>query len=221
MSQYTNDAAYTAVRTETAFGIIAVFIAVYLLILALVAVNYVFASIGLYKIAKRRALSHPFLAWIPIANLWIMGGIAQEYDERNGIKRNWKLALLLPMVISLVAMGVFFAFAVIMAILVTMVTAELLIVPFIVFYIIYFVLLISFMVYSVIYYISFFKLFESIVPHKALKYMILSFIVPLGHGICLYRARNEGYSVEAESTDTPVTAIPNQEAEQSVDSDGE
>ena len=102
-----------------------------------------------------------------------------------------------------------------------MVTAELLIVPFIVFYIIYFVLLISFMVYSVIYYISFFKLFESIVPHKALKYMILSVLVPLAHGICLYRARNEGYSVEAESTDTPVTAIPNQEAEQSVDSDGE
>ena len=52
MSQYTNDAAYTAVRTETACGINAVFIAVYLLILALVAVNYVFASIGLYKIAK-------------------------------------------------------------------------------------------------------------------------------------------------------------------------
>ena len=51
--------------------------------------------------------------------------------------------------------------------------------------------------------------------------MILSVLVPLAHGICLYRARNEGYSVEAESTDTPVTAIPNQEAEQSVESDGE
>ena len=215
MAQYTNDVASTAIRTETAFGIVAIFIAVYLLILALAITNYVFASIGLYKIAKRRALPHPFLAWIPIANLWIMGGIAQEYDERKGIKRNWKLALLLPMVISLVAMGAFLVIAVIMAILTAMVTADLLVVPMIILYVCYLAMLLSLSVYSVIYYISFFKIFESTVPEKALKYAILSLLLPLAHGICLYRARNRGYSVEVcESTDTPVTAVQEEQTVQ-------
>ena len=39
-----------------------------------------------------------------------------------------------------------------------------------------------------------FKLFESTVPEKAVKYLILSILVPLASPICLFRCRNQGYS---------------------------
>ena len=36
-------------------------------------VFYVFESIGLYTLAKRRGLQYPGLAWVPVANMWILG----------------------------------------------------------------------------------------------------------------------------------------------------
>ena len=40
---------------------------------------YVFTSLALYTIAKRRGINHPWLSWIPVANVWILGSIADQY----------------------------------------------------------------------------------------------------------------------------------------------
>jgi len=42
-------------------------------------VGYVFQSIGLYTIAKRRGIANPWLAWLPVGNYWIAGSIADQY----------------------------------------------------------------------------------------------------------------------------------------------
>ena len=50
-----------------------------LAILLLTVVVYVFQSIGLYTIAKRRGIQNPWLAWLPVGNYWIAGSIADQY----------------------------------------------------------------------------------------------------------------------------------------------
>lgn len=40
---------------------------------------YVLTSLALYTLASRRGLSKPWLAWIPIANVWIIGSLSDQY----------------------------------------------------------------------------------------------------------------------------------------------
>lgn len=42
-------------------------------------VTYVLTSWGFYNIAQRRGIEKPWLAWIPVANLWILGCISDQY----------------------------------------------------------------------------------------------------------------------------------------------
>ncbi|MDD5864093.1 MAG: hypothetical protein PUD80_05625 [Firmicutes bacterium] len=40
---------------------------------------YVLSAMGLYVIAKRRGLNHPWLAWIPVVSVWILGSLSDQY----------------------------------------------------------------------------------------------------------------------------------------------
>ena len=63
-------------------GFMIVFLAV-MLLLAVVVVCYVFFSLGLYRIAKRRGIDTPGLAWVPIVQMWTVGCLAMDYDRRT------------------------------------------------------------------------------------------------------------------------------------------
>lgn len=41
---------------------------------------YIFQSVGLYRVAKRRTIRHAWLAWLPVGNSWIMGSISDQYQ---------------------------------------------------------------------------------------------------------------------------------------------
>ncbi len=41
---------------------------------------YVFTALAIYTLAKRRGINNPWLAWIPFANSWLMGCIADHYN---------------------------------------------------------------------------------------------------------------------------------------------
>ena len=43
-------------------------------------VLYVFKSLGMYTIAKRRGINNPWLAWLPIGCEWIAGSISDQYQ---------------------------------------------------------------------------------------------------------------------------------------------
>lgn len=51
-----------------------------LVALALSILFYVFNALGFYTVAKRRGIREPWLAWIPVANLWVMGCISDQYQ---------------------------------------------------------------------------------------------------------------------------------------------
>jgi hypothetical protein len=40
---------------------------------------YVFGSLGLYTLASRRGIRNPWLAWIPVVNVWIIGSLSDQY----------------------------------------------------------------------------------------------------------------------------------------------
>ncbi len=62
-----------------ALGIIAVVLIVYLVAAALGIAIYVLQSLGLYTIAQRRGIKNPWMAWLPVTNMWILGSIADQY----------------------------------------------------------------------------------------------------------------------------------------------
>lgn len=195
---------YTQTPDESFTGLIALAVLgiIYLAVFICVILDYVFRSIALHKIAKRREIAKPWLAWIPFANYWIIGRIADEYDAKNGIKRRWgRLLLVLSITtISVLIISLICLFYVMISMAVksniydsTSVLYQYL-PAFIIFYIITLISVIAASVLQFLSAICVYKIFESTNPVKAVKYMVLYILVPLAGGICLFLCRNKGYS---------------------------
>lgn len=70
---------------------------------------YIFQALGLYTIAMRRGINYPWLAWLPVANLWILGSIADQYRYVcMGQIRN-RRKILVGLMIAVFVMGLVFA----------------------------------------------------------------------------------------------------------------
>lgn len=66
-------------------------------------VCYIFESIGVYTIAKRRGIKSPWLAWIPIGKTWMWGCIADQYQYvANGKTTNRRMIILILSLGSLI-----------------------------------------------------------------------------------------------------------------------
>ncbi len=185
-------------------GGIVIFLIIELCAVGISIASYVMSSLAIHTIGKRRQIRYPWLAWIPVANSWAIGNIAREYDERKGIKRKWNVVLL-SMNIAVMAL----AFLMIVALIVYSVSiaitvaynqaiTEADVIPgAIAFMIVLYTFIIAMIAvataWTICASICYFKLFESTVPEKALKYFIISLLVPLGMPICLMLCRNKGY----------------------------
>ena len=59
--------------------------------------GYVLTALAIYIIARRRGLSKPWLAWIPVVNVWLLGSLSDQYQyvvrRRNTSRRKWLLVL--------------------------------------------------------------------------------------------------------------------------------
>ena len=74
---------------------LSVFSVFFFFILAIVAVFYVFNSLALYTIAKRRGISAPYTAWIPFASTFLLGKIAEQYETaQKGKSKPYRKILL-------------------------------------------------------------------------------------------------------------------------------
>lgn len=84
-------------------------VVVSLFAMAFAVVTYIFEAKALSTMARSRGIAHPGLAWVPIANYWVMGSIADDYDARVGIDKKWRSRLLTLSIITLVVALVFTA----------------------------------------------------------------------------------------------------------------
>lgn len=81
---------------------------------------YVLTAYSLYTIANRRGISKPWLAWIPVADMWILGSISDQYRYvvKGEIKSKRKALIpmriisgIFYMILLVIAMMLFFAAA--------------------------------------------------------------------------------------------------------------
>lgn len=68
---------------------------------------YVFRSVAVYTIAKRRELKSPWMAWVPVTNDYLLGSVSDQYQyvakRKNTNRRKWLLVLeILRLVITAV-----------------------------------------------------------------------------------------------------------------------
>ena len=68
--------------------------------------TYVLTAWGLYTIAQRRGIEKPWLAWIPVVNVWTLGCISDQYryvvKGENKSKRKVLLGLQIAMAVCVV-----------------------------------------------------------------------------------------------------------------------
>ena len=69
--------------------------------------SYVLSSLGLYTVAERRGLRHPWLAWLPIGNVWLLGSISDQYQyvAKGKITNRRKVLLALNIAIVVIYIG--------------------------------------------------------------------------------------------------------------------
>lgn len=68
---------------------------------------YILEAWALYTIAERRGINKPWLAWIPVVNVWILGSISDQYQYVMKRQVKNKRKVLLGINIALVALFVF------------------------------------------------------------------------------------------------------------------
>ncbi len=69
---------------------------------SLTIIVYVLQALALYTIAKRRCIKKPWLAWIPIADVWILGSISDQYQYvvKGAVKNKRKTLLILNIMMT-------------------------------------------------------------------------------------------------------------------------
>ena len=71
---------------------------------------YILTSLAIYTISRRRGLSKPWLAWIPVLNCWLLGSLSDQYSYvvkgENKSKRKWLLALNIIQVVMILTIGI-------------------------------------------------------------------------------------------------------------------
>ncbi len=66
---------------------------------------YILQALTLYTVAKRRGIHKPWLAWIPLANVWILGSVSDQYQYvvKGQVKNKRKILLGLDITIAVIA----------------------------------------------------------------------------------------------------------------------
>lgn len=90
------------------FGIFLI-VLLYLALASLPLIAYVLQSLALYSLAERRQLRCPWLSWLPVGNMWILGSLADQYRLLSIGKKTYKRFVMLAlMVINFVLLAIFF-----------------------------------------------------------------------------------------------------------------
>ena len=151
--------------------------------------GYVLSSWGMYSISKRRGISKPWLAWLPIGCDWILGCISDQYQlaakgknkSRRKILLGLNLAMIPAIVLYLVAYVMFMVGAMGPAFVpsgASDMSAEVLLVLVSLFMVASVVLLLVLsVIYIIFMYMALFDLFQSCNPDTGVVFLVLSIVL--------------------------------------------
>lgn len=183
------------------FGFFLVF---YLLILAFGVVCYVLQSLGFYTIAKRREIRNPWLAWLPVGNMWILGSISDQYQYvAKGRVRNKRKALLGLMLAMYLALALIWvgAFVSILSEAMAMDASEVLLGATVGgMMIVYLILLVISVIAVVFQYMALYDLFASCEPGNSVLYLVLSIFLGVVLPFFIFACRNKDLGMPPKKT---------------------
>lgn len=189
-----------------------------LLMLTLGIAGYFLRSIGLHSIAKRRGINNPWLAWIPVAWVWILGSISDQfrYVTKAQVKNKRKTLLILNMVAAVLAL-VMLVFAVIsfVDIFNLMVTGmedqmmSVILAIMLKLLAISGLLLIVSIVHSVVYYIAMYDLYCSTNPNNSVLFLVLGIFIRIAEPFFVFfnRKKDGGMPPRCNVPQEPVAYV--------------
>ncbi len=74
-------------------SIILITITVYLIIISFCLISYLFMAFGLYEISKNRGYNKPWLAFIPLANYYLLGAVADNINMSSNKRTHFRIIL--------------------------------------------------------------------------------------------------------------------------------
>jgi len=148
------------------YGIAALFGTFFLFIFLIAFASYVFVALGLYTMAQRRNIENPWIAWIPVAQLYILGRVIRTLNI-GGYE--------IPQV-ELVLPGIAIASAVLgmIPLIGTVISIAAAVVSFFALY----------------------KLYKIHRPDQAVLYLVLSIIIPFMGPVFIFLMRNDAPAFE-------------------------
>lgn len=181
---------------------------------------YVLTALALYTIAKRRGIKNPWLAWIPYANVWLLGCIADQYRYvalgENKNRRKVLLGLRIAQEVIAIAVLVL-CFSVLFSILSVgldnlemmddMMASEMLstiLGPMAGMLLLCLPLLVVAIIYVVFYYIALHDIYKSCDPSNAALYLVLSILFNITQPIFLMICRNKDDGMPPRQEEQPV-----------------
>ena len=180
------------------YGVVAGVVIVYGLIIlgafALSIVSYVFQGLGLWAVAKRRNVAGAWTAWVPGANVWLLGAIADNYNfKTKGKKSNLRIWLLILYIVLIVMYIAYIVFAITSGVLTILSDGA----PQAVFAALVPYMLISFICFvvaavcSVLRYIALYKFYKSCAPSDAVLFLILAIVASVVTPFLIFYVRNK------------------------------
>lgn len=162
---------------------------------------YLLESISVYKMAKSAEIKNPWLAFIPVANDWVFGTLAEKYKKKNGTK-SARFGIILPVLEGIVLIETI-ALTIFTVISIKEITGYALdavntssemapeqfmsLIPVI---ILYFALMAVAFAYAVVFFIALWRVYYSFDKSNATLYIVLSVIFTISVPIILFIIRN-------------------------------
>jgi len=168
-------------------------------------INYIIRSLSLYKLGRVWGITAYGLAWIPGAYVWVLGSVADKYDNGEGKDNKFRLVLIILNAAILLLTAVFEAvyFSSVFRLVPLFSNGEppisVVLSLFAKLMAIYIPLLIIGMCTTICQYICYYKIFQMCRPEKPLKCLLISMLVPFAFPFVLHSCAAEfERSVEKE-----------------------
>lgn len=172
---------------------IAYFAALYIVALIFGVIGYILGGISLSTIARRRGIEKPWLAWVPVGNVWLLGCISDQYryvvhgQETN---RRGKL-LTLSIVVLACSVVVGTVSGLIAGLTATGVSGEGGLSLALILLLLTYGLLAVAVFQTVLQYMSYFDLFRSCDPDRSLVYLLVSIFASFPLPFFVFICRNK------------------------------
>lgn len=165
-------------------AVFGMFVGFYLLFLflsmAFSVVTYVLHALGLYTMAKRRGIHHPWLAWLPIGSEWILGSIGDQYQyvAKGQVRNRRKVLLGLEVAVYAVAIAMYIC-AVATVVVSAMSASDVMVMSALLMLLFMVAVLVLAIILAIFVYIGYYNLFASCQPENAVMYLVLGIIFPV------------------------------------------